>query len=100
MVHAHLPHFIQHGNRVDGLGEIEHLVDGFVNLPVLLQVEVLRLDNADNIRQATAVNQDRTQHGLLRLHGMGRLSGHQFIHCSVSSQEGLTLPRFLRLRGR
>ena len=64
---SQLLHFVQNRHRVNGLGEIEHGVDGFINLPVLRQVEILRLQDSHHIRNAPAVNQNCTQHRLLRL---------------------------------
>ena len=56
--HAQLPHFIQYCDRVHGFGEIEHGINRFKNLPVLLQIEVLGTDFFNYIRQATAVDQN------------------------------------------
>ena len=36
MVHAQLPHLFQHRNRIDGLGVVEHGINGLIDLPVLL----------------------------------------------------------------
>ena len=74
VVAAQLLHLVQHGHRVDGLGEIEHGVHGFKNLPVLLQVEVLRLHRTHHVGDAAAVDEDGTQNRLLRLQGMGHLA--------------------------
>ena len=58
MMYTQFPHLVQHSNRVDGLREIEHRIDGFINLPVLLQIEVLRADNADHISQTPTIDQN------------------------------------------
>ena len=70
-----LLHLVQNGNRVNGLGEIEHGIDGFVNLPVLLQIKILRTEQSDHIRDTTAVNEDGTQNRLFRFQGLGQLPG-------------------------
>ena len=36
VVDTQLLHLVQHGHRVNGLGEIEHRIDGLVDFPVLL----------------------------------------------------------------
>ena len=78
VIYAQLPHLVQHGDRVNGLGEVEHRIDGLVDLPVLLLIEICRLHNAHDLRQTAAVDQDRAQHRLFRLNGMGHLSNNQF----------------------
>ena len=78
VVVAQLLQLVQNGNGVDGLREVEHGIDRFIDLPVLLLVEILRLQNADNIRNAAAVDENRAENGLLRLQRLGLLSGHQF----------------------
>ena len=75
MVIAQGPHLVQHRDRVDGLGEVEHGIDGFIDLPVLLQEEVIGLDDADDVGDAPAVDQDRAQNRLLRLQRLRRLPG-------------------------
>ena len=83
---AQLLHFVQHRHRVDGLGEVEHGVDGFIDFPVLLQIKILRPQNTDHIRHAAAVNKNRTQYRLLRLQRIGGLSVQQFlVHVFFSS---------------
>ena len=88
MVHAHFPHFVQYGDRIDGLGEIEHGIDGFIDLPILLEVKILRAQNADHIGDALAVDEDRAQHRLLRFQGLGRLTGYQFFIHSLFTPFG------------
>ena len=85
MVIAQGAHLVEHRDRVDGLGEVEHGVDGLVDLPVLLQEEVFGLDDADDIGHAPAVDQNRAQNRLLRLQRLGRLTAQQvFIHVGFS----------------
>ena len=78
MIVAKLLQLIQDGDGVDGLREIEHGIDCFINFPVLLLVEILRLENADDVGNAAAVDENRAENGLLRLKGLGLLPGHQF----------------------
>ena len=78
MVIAQFFQLIQNRDRVDGLGKVEHRVDGFVNFPVLLEVKILRLQNTDDIRHTLAVDEDGAENGLLRLQRLGLLAGDQF----------------------
>ena len=43
VMYTGLDHFLQHRDRVNGLGEIEHGIDGGIDLLILLQVEIHRL---------------------------------------------------------
>ena len=82
---AQLLHLIQHRDRVDGLGVIEHGVDGLEDLTVLLEVEILRLYHTHHIGDAAAVDEDRAQNSLLRFYRLGRLLLKQFfIHAKFS----------------
>ena len=54
-------HLIQHGNRIDGLREIKHRVDRFIDLTVLLEIKILRTNNADHIVQASGIDKDRSK---------------------------------------
>ena len=84
MIIAQLLQLVQHGNRVNGLGEVEHGIDGLVDLPVLLQIEILRLDDTYHIGDAAAVNEDGAQNRLLCLQRLRLLLMKQFfIHNSV-----------------
>ena len=71
------PHVLQHRHRVDGEGEVEHGVNGLVDLPVLPDIEVLRPELLDHIRDTAGVDEHGAQHGLLRLHRMGELLKEQ-----------------------
>ena len=85
VVVAQLLQLVQHRDRVNGLGEVEHGIDGFINFPVLLQVKILRLHNAHHIRNAPAVDENGTQDRLLRLQRLGLLPGQKFfIHGKFS----------------
>ena len=84
VVIAQLLQLIQHRHRVNGLGEVEHGIDGFKNLPILLKVEILRLHNAHHIGDAPAVNENRAQHRLLRFQRLGQLPGQKFLVHAVS----------------
>ena len=85
VVVAQLLQLVQHRDRVNGLGEVEHGIDGFINFPVLLQVKILRLHNAHHIRNAPAVDENGTQNRLLRLQRLGLLPGQKFfIHGKFS----------------
>ncbi len=84
VVIAQLLQLIQHRHRVDGLGEVEHGINGFKNLPILLKVKVLRLHNAHHVGNAPAVDEDRTKHRLLRFQGLGQLPGQKFFVHAVS----------------
>ena len=66
-------HVLQHRHRVDGLGEIEHGIDGLIDLPVLPQIEVLAFQGFDDLRHAAGVNEHGAQHALLGLHAVGHL---------------------------
>ena len=67
MVDTVFPHLIQHRNRVDGLGIVEHGIYSCVNLLILRQEKVLRLDNADHIGNTAAVNKNGAKYRLFRL---------------------------------
>ena len=77
--HPPLLHLVQDRHRVDDLGEIEHGVDGLVNLPVLLEVKILRLQEANHIGHTPAVDEHGAQNRLLCLQGVGRLATQQFL---------------------
>ena len=77
---AILAHLVQHGHRVDGLGKIEHGADRLIDLPVLPEIEILRLQRFDHLGHAPLVDKDGAQHRLFRLHRVGHLAGEQFVH--------------------
>ena len=79
IVDAVLPHVVQHGHRVDGQGKVEHGVDGLIDLPVLTEIEVLRLEGLDDLGHAPGVDEHGTQHALLGLHRVGHLPDKQFL---------------------
>ena len=86
LIVAQLLHLVQHRNRIDGFGVVEHGVDGLENFPVLLEIEILRFYNTHHIGDAAAVDQDGTQNSLLRLQRLGYLALKQFfIKCHVNS---------------
>ena len=66
-------HLVQHRHRVDGGGEVEHGVDGLVNVPVGGQVKVLPGERLHHVRDAPGVNEHGAQHRLFRLHAVGHL---------------------------
>ena len=85
VVIAQLLQLVQHRHRVYRLGEIEHGIDGFVNLPVLGQEKVLGLYDANHISDTAAVYENRAQNRLLRLQRLGWLPLQQFfIHVVFS----------------
>ena len=69
-----LLHLVQHRHRVNGGGEVEHGVDGLVNLPVGFQVEILRVQGLNDIGDAPGVNEHGAQNRLLGLHTVGDLA--------------------------
>ena len=82
---AQLLHLVQHRNGVDGLGEIEHGVDGLIDLPVLLQVEVAGGHDAHHVGNTAAVDEDGAQNRLFRFQRLGRLLAEQLlIHVGFS----------------
>ena len=76
--YAPLLHFVQDCHWVNDLGEVEHGVDGLVNLPVLLEVKILRLQQTNDVGHTPAVDEHGAQNRLLRLQGVGRLPAQQF----------------------
>ena len=56
VVDAPLFQLVQHRHRVDDLGEVKHGVDGLKNDPVLLLIEVLGPQRADDLGHTAAVN--------------------------------------------
>jgi len=96
-----LAHLVQHGHRVDGLGKIEHGADRLIDLPVLPEIEILRLQRFDHLGHAPLVDEDGAQHRLFRLHRVGHLAGEQFVHVrsplsslvDAARWAGLTSPR-------
>ena len=66
VVHAALFHFIEYGNGVDLFREVEHRIDRLVDLAVLPEIEIVRLQHTDDVRYAALVDQHRAEHGLLR----------------------------------
>ena len=79
IVHAALFHFIENGDRVDLFREVEHRIDGLIDLAVLPQIEILRLQHADDIRHAALINEHGAEHRLLRFQRLRRLPGKQFL---------------------
>ena len=79
VVHAALFHFIEDGNGVDLLREVEHRIDGLVDLAVLPQVKILRLQHTDDVRYAALVDEHGAEHRLLRFQRLWRLPGKQFL---------------------
>ena len=79
MVEPQLLELIQHRHRVDGLGVVEHGVDGLVDLPVLLKVKVLGSQKSHHVGDAPAVNEDRAQNRLLCFQRLGLLSGQKLL---------------------
>ena len=75
-----LLHLIQHSYRVHSLGEVKHGADGLVDLLVLPEIEILRLQLLDDLGDTPLINEDGTQHCLFRLNGVGHLPGKQFVH--------------------
>ena len=73
-------HLLRHGDPVDGLGVAEHGVDGLEDVPVLLDIEVLRLELVHHVLDAVGVDEHGPQSGLLRLQGVGHLTGQQLVH--------------------
>ena len=67
VIGAQFLQLVQHRHRVDGLGEVKHGVDGFIDFPVLPEIEIFRLYDAHHIRKAPAVDEDGTEYRLLRL---------------------------------
>ena len=67
-------HLVQHRHRVNGGGEVEHGVDGLIDLPVGPQVEVVPGEGLHHVGDTAGVNEHGTQHGLLGLHTVGDLS--------------------------
>ena len=58
-------HLVEHGDGVDVLREVEHRVDGLVDVAVLLQVELTRLQKRNHVRHAPLVNEHGAEHRLL-----------------------------------
>ena len=79
VVHAALFHFVEDGNGVDLLREVEHRIDGLVDLAVLPQVKILRLQHTDDVRYAALVDEHGAEHRLLRFQRLWRLPGKQFL---------------------
>ena len=69
---------LQHRDRVNGEGVVEHGVDGLIDLHVLLQIKVLRAQLINDLRHTPRVNEHRAQHRLLRFYRMGQLLEQQF----------------------
>ena len=67
VIDAALLHLVEHRHRVDLFREIEHRIDGLVDLAVLPQIEVLRPKKADDVRHTALVNEHGAEHRLLRL---------------------------------
>ena len=74
-----LLHVLQHGERVDGEGVVEHGVDGLIDLHVLLPVEVVRAQLVNDLRDTPGVDEHGAQHRLLRLVGVGQLLQQQLV---------------------
>ena len=92
VVVAQLLQLVQHGHRIDGLGEVEHGIDCFVDFPVLLKEKVIRGQDAYHIGNTAAVDENGTQDCLLGLQRLGRLSLQQFfIHSHIRSPLFLVL---------
>ena len=72
-------HLVQHGHRVDGLRQGEHGVDGLVDVPVLLEVEVVGPELFNDGRDAPGVDEHGAQHRLLRLGGVGELLDQKLV---------------------
>ena len=87
VVHAALFHFIEYGNRVDLFREVEHRIDRLVDLAVLPEIEIVRLQHADHVGHAALVDEHRAEHGLLRLQGLRGLPLKQLLvhRCSHPS---------------
>ena len=87
VVHTALFHFIEYGNRVDLFREVEHRIDRLVDLAVLPEIEVVRLQHADYVRHAALVDQHGAEHRLLRFQCLRNLPLKQFfVHrCSHPS---------------
>ena len=73
-------HFAGNRHAVHRLGVDEHVGDGLKDLPVLPQVEILRLQLIHHILDTIAVDQHGAQHRLLRLGGVGHAPHQQFVH--------------------
>ena len=108
MVVTQFLQLIQHRHRVNGLGEVEHGIDGLINLPVLLVAEILRAQQTHHLIDTLAVDQNGTQHRLFRFQRLGRLTGKQFLvhvfsllsEILAGIREVLMLPRSSRSEGR
>ena len=67
-------HLVQHRHRVNGGGEVEHGIDGLVDLPVGLEIEVLPGQGLHHVGDTAGVNEHGAQDGLFRLNAVGNLS--------------------------
>ena len=67
-------HLVQHRHRVNGGGEAEHGVDGLINIPVGLQIEVLAGELLHHVGDAAGVDEHGPQDRLLSLDAVGDLS--------------------------
>ena len=67
-------HLVQHRPRVDGGGEAEHGVDGLINIPVGLQIEVLAGELLHHVGDAAGVDEHGPQDRLLSLDAVGDLA--------------------------
>ena len=79
VIHPVLLHVLQHRHRVDGEGEVEHGVDGLIDLPVGAQIEVLRPEGLDHLGHAAGVNEHGAEHGLFGLGAVGHLPGQKLL---------------------
>ena len=87
VIHAALFHLIEYGNRVDLFREVEHRIDRLVDLTVLPEIKIVRLQHTDHVRHAALVDQHRAENGLLRLQCLRGLPLKQFLihRCSHPS---------------
>ena len=80
VVDAVLLHLVQHGHRIHGLGVVEHGADALEDIPVLPQVEVLRLQGLHHGGDTALVDEHGAKHSLLGLHRVGGLAGEKLVH--------------------
>ena len=80
VIDAALFHLVEHGDGIDVLREVEHGVDRLIDVAVLLEVEIVRQQQPDDVRHAPLVNEHRAEDRLLRLERLRHLFCQQFIH--------------------
>ena len=87
VIHAALFHLIEYGNGVDLFREVEHRIDRLIDLTVLPEIKIVRLQHTDHVRHAALVDQHRAENGLLRLQCLRGLTLKQLLihRCSHPS---------------